>query len=137
MQLFDFIDCLFSKEKWKTVSEVDKRSNFFMVQRFLSIQFPLECNVFNDNGISKEKALDYWNIVLCNRYRSKPSWIFTKQNPLKNIKDKSFDKIEKETISYYLEKYFLKMRDFEFLKKYFLEELLVELEAIQKCLKNQ
>lgn len=135
IQLFDFIDALFDKNKWKEIKEVDKRSSSFMTLRFLSIKYPEQVESMNIVGISKERILDFWHLYLTQKYTRKPNWIYTKTNPSKTKKEKDiFDKIKKETITYYMEKYMIDPRDFETLKQIFPEELLSDLKIIQNNL---
>lgn len=132
LPLFDCIDALFDREKWNSISAIDKRANFFMIHRFLSIKYVDQVSAMNLVNISKEKVLDFWNLYLTQKYTKKPFWMFTKSNPSKLKKEKDiFDKIKPTTIEYYLQKYMIDPRDFETLKQIFPQELLADLKVIQ------
>ena len=48
MKLFDYIKVLFGKDvNWDKVSNYDKSKNSFMTNRFMSIKFPIQANMFN------------------------------------------------------------------------------------------
>lgn len=78
MELFDVVNAIFSKEKWKEVSRIDKDKYFFMVNRFISIAHPKQASVFNLRTISKEHVLNYWNRQLSKLYKGIPNWVYTK-----------------------------------------------------------
>ena len=46
MELFDVVKKIFEKKeaKWAEVAKVDKSRNFFMLNRIMSIQFPVQAN---------------------------------------------------------------------------------------------
>ncbi len=132
--LFDFIDALFDKKKYKEMKTQDKNSNFFMVQRFLSIRYPIEASQLNLISINKERVMDFWHMYLTQKYTRKPSWLYTKVNPSKKKEKDIFDKIKSETIQYYMERFELDPRDFNTLKQIFPQELLEDLKIIQSNL---
>lgn len=136
IQLFDFIDSLFNSKKYSTNTAVDKRQSFFMTERMLSIHYPLQVEQFNVLDINKERIMDFWSSYLSQSYSRKPGWIFTKTNPSskKTTKKDNFSKIKQPTIDYYLAKNMLDVRDYDVLKRDYPEELLEELEIIQKNL---
>ena len=131
VQLFDFIDSLFNSKKYQNNTAVDKRQSFFMTERMMSIHYPLQVEQLNVLDINKERIMDFWASYLSGSYSRKPGWIFTKVNP--SIK-KETKKIKQPTIDYFLSKNMLDERDYNTLKRDYPEELLEELEIIQKNL---
>ena len=48
MKLFDYIKVLFGKDpQWEKLKGYDKSKNSFMTNRFMSIKFPIQANMFN------------------------------------------------------------------------------------------
>lgn len=136
VQLFDFIDSLFNSKKYQNNTAVDKRQSFFMTERMMSIHYPLQVEQLNVLDINKERIMDFWSRYLSGSYSRKPGWIFTKVNPSskKETKKDNFSKIKQPTIDYFLSKNMLDERDYDILKRDYPEELLEELEIIQKNL---
>lgn len=136
VQLFDFIDSLFNSKKYQNNTAVDKRQSFFMTERMMSIHYPLQVEQLNVLDINKERIMDFWSRYLSGSYSRKPGWIFTKVNPSskKETKKDNFSKIKQPTIDYFLSKNMLDERDYNTLKRDYPEELLEELEIIQKNL---
>lgn len=136
VQLFDFIDSLFNSKKYQNNTAVDKRQSFFMTERMMSIHYPLQVEQLNVLDINKERIMDFWSRYLSESYSRKPGWIFTKVNPSskKENKKDNFSKIKQPTIDYFLFKNMLDERDYNTLKRDYPEELLEELEIIQKNL---
>lgn len=136
VQLFDFIDSLFNSKKYQNNTAVDKRQSFFMTERMMSIHYPLQVEQLNVLDINKERIMDFWSRYLSGSYNRKPGWIFTKVNPSskKETKKDNFSKIKQPTVDYFLFKNMLDERDYNILKRDYPEELLEELEIIQKNL---
>lgn len=136
VQLFDFIDSLFNLKKYQINTAVDKRQSFFMTERMMSIHYPLQVEQLNVLDINKERIMDFWSRYLSGSYNRKPGWIFTKVNSSskKETKKDNFSKIKQPTIDYFLSKNMLDERDYSTLKRDYPEELLEELEIIQKNL---
>lgn len=136
VQLFDFIDSLFNSKKYQNNTAADKRQSFFMTERMMSIHYPLQVEQLNVLDINKERIMDFWSRYLSGSYSRKPGWIFTKVNPSskKETKRDNFSKIKQPTVDYFLSKNMLDARDYNTLKRDYPEELLEELEIIQKNL---
>jgi hypothetical protein len=79
IQLFDFIRILFEDPvQYKELSSYDKQRNFFMTNRLMSIQYPVQANALNNIKISQAPALDYWHNNMSNVYTQVPNWVFAK-----------------------------------------------------------
>ena len=97
MDLFPFIDALFCKIKYKNVSDSIKYKHFYMVNRFLSIRYPLEINACQIIGLGQKNSarmMDYWHNILTRHYTRNPSWLMTKSGKKQNEVDvlKGIDK---------------------------------------------
>jgi hypothetical protein len=81
MQLFDIVKSIFSVDQklWNSIGKNDKARNFFMVNRIMSIQFPVQANQFNKIKISPVPVIDWWHDTLSHRFKKPPSeWIYAK-----------------------------------------------------------
>ena len=77
MDLFDIIKSFTSQKAWENVSKADKQRNLFMINRIMSIQFPLQANAFNNTKIDPVSVVDYWKEALSTKYKAPPGWFFT------------------------------------------------------------
>ena len=78
MQLFDYIKVLFGKdENWDKVSNYDKSRNSFMCNRFFSIKFPIQANLFNTLKIDPIGQAESWRMV-ASKFNKVPGFIYTK-----------------------------------------------------------
>lgn len=140
MELFDFIGTLFDQQKYATVPDSVKKKWFFMVQRFVSIKYPLEADHFNKNGINQVVVMDFWASFLSRSYTRQPKWLFTKANSKKaDITDKTqvaIGKIKTTTVDYYLHVKKMDRRDFEFLKSIEPEYVLGQLKMLESAIKE-
>jgi hypothetical protein len=121
MELFDIIKTAFNKKgDWDKVSNSDKARNFFMLNRIMSIQFPIQANQFNKLKINPYPVADWWNRTLSNHYTRVPNWIYTK-----TIKNKDVGKVKAdivdfpETEKFIMEKYEVSLRELKEIKLFF------------------
>lgn len=113
MQLFDFIRVLFEdKKQYAEMSRYDKSKQFFMLNRFMSIQYPGQANMLNHIRIPQAGAVDYWHRNMTNVYTRVPNWIFTKgQKKSAAEKTKVAKMPEKAVIQRYLTLHKISHRD--------------------------
>jgi hypothetical protein len=119
MELFDILKSFFSDKAWKEVSKVDKSRNFFMINRIMSISFPLQGNAFNNTKIEPAHVIDYWRKSLTVKYKTTPQWFFTKTKK----KEKTDIFIPSEEVSSFIRSRFdISNREILELSKYFPKE---------------
>lgn len=95
MELFNIIKVIFNNPKeWKEVSNLDKRKNFFMLNRFFSINYPLQANALQHMRINQVMVIEYWFKFLSSKFNRTPGWIFTK-----GVKKNKEEKEKKLTIT--------------------------------------
>jgi hypothetical protein len=104
MELFDFVNSLFSKEKYSKIKNVEKPKHFFMTQRFMSIKYPVVANEFNIIGISYTVILDYWHKQMSNIYTTPPNWMYVKTKKAKEEKALKNNIPSEDAIEIYLKK---------------------------------
>jgi hypothetical protein len=125
MELFDVIKKIFDRKEssWLEVSKMDKTRNFFMINRIMSIQFPMQANQFNKIRVTPYTVINWWHDTLSPRFTSQPKWIFTKTKKKEEKKDtskKSLDFTDSE--KFVREKFGVSKRDLDQIKKFYPEK---------------
>ena len=79
MKLFDYISKLFGSSdlEWEKIKDYDKSKNSFMTQRFMSIKYPIQANMFNSLKTNPVGIANSWRLV-ASKFNRTPSWIYTK-----------------------------------------------------------
>lgn len=137
MELFDFIDALFSKKRFADVPDSEKKKYFFMTQRFMSIKFPVQANTFNIVGINQVQAINFWHNTLTRRFTRKPSFLFTKtEKKKKKDKEEKIHDIKKGIIVMYRNAHQMSPTDFNFMAEIYPDELYKSLKKLETMLKD-
>ena len=131
IKLFDLIDSMWDDGKWANVSESDKRTHFFMIQRFMSIMYIKETSHMNLQQINYARVVDFWREVMKKNYRSKPQFLFTKTRKLGKEKEKKIS-VDQSVIDFYMRHNELDARDFDMLFKLFPDALNDELKIYER-----
>jgi hypothetical protein len=120
MQLFDIIKLIFNnkQKEWKSVGKIDKSRNFFMINRIMSIQFPVQANQFNKLKVVPAPVVDWWHDTLSARFSKPPVWLYTKTKKSDGIKTEEL-KTSELTESFIRDKYRISKRDIETIKKFY------------------
>lgn len=109
MDFKSIVNIIFNnKNKWHLVTDKDKEDVFFIFNRFMSKQYPLQSNFFNKKKIDKITAMDIWYNFLSSINKT-PYWFWkgpTKKKAPKN-KDwkllQDYYKCSIEDIYYWIE----------------------------------
>ena len=131
VKLFDLIDSMWDDGKWEKISESDKRTHYFMIQRFMSIMYIDETSRMNLQQINYARVVDFWREVMKRRYKSKPQFLFTKTKKLEKEKEKKIA-VDDQVISFYMKHNELDKRDFDMLFKMFPDALNDELKIYER-----
>lgn len=131
VKLFDLIDSMWDDTKWEKISESDKRTHYFMIQRFMSIMYIDETSRMNLEQINYARVVDFWREVMKRRYKSKPQFLFTKTKKLEKEKEKKIA-VDETVISFYMKHNELDRRDFDMLFKMFPDALNDELKMYER-----
>ncbi len=133
MKLFDYIKVLFgSHSEWDNLKSYDKSKNSFMTNRFMSIKFPIQANMFNALRTDPLGAAESWRMV-SQKFNRTPGWIYTK------VKKKSKDKIwepSQDTIDFYLKINEIGERELREAMKYDPTATIETLKRIEKQIKE-
>lgn len=133
MQLFELTKILFSSPtQWASVSRGDKKKNHFMVNRLMSIQYPLQAQAFNNLKINPVSTLDSWQKFLSKMYNKVPYWMYTKGAKKKKEEKQKKLNIKESTILLYAKKNNLDLKSVRDSIKFFPTEMSKELKRFEK-----
>jgi hypothetical protein len=120
MQLFDIVKNIFSTndKNWKSVGRIDKSRNFFMVNRIMSIQFPIQANQFNKLKVTPPPVVDWWRDTLSHRFSKPPVWIYTKTKKVEKQEEEQI-KESPEVEAFIRDKYKVTRRDLLQIKEFY------------------
>jgi len=128
IDFIQIIDIIFkNKMNYKKLDNIDKENNFFIINRKFAVKYLKQAQFFNSKHIDKASAMDMWYLFFKN----------TKQIPYWYWNSKSNKKKEKTLISVpdkkiLIEHFDLSTDDYNFLYKYYLDDLLFELKKIKR-----
>lgn len=129
MQLFDYIKVLFGKdEDWDNVSNYDKSRNSFMCNRFFSIRFPSQANLFNTLKTDSVGQAEAWRMV-ASKFNKVPGFIYTK------IKKQSNEKVWKpdpKIVEVYMKLNEIGKREFDEALKYDQSQIKASIKLLEK-----
>ncbi len=136
MNLFEFIKVLFSDPyKWKSITNGDKKKNHFMVNRMMSINYPLHAQAFNHLKIDPVSTINFWQQFMSNIYNRVPFWIYTKgAKKHKEAREKKLD-IKETTIKKYSKFYSLDVKSVRDAINFFPKESASEFKKFEKIFK--
>lgn len=86
IKLFDYIKILFGSDaEWDKLTSYDKSKNIFMTNRFMSIKWPIQAQLFNKLKTDPVGTSECWRIV-GSKFNRVPGFIYTKvkTQPKKN-----------------------------------------------------
>lgn len=136
MELFDVVKTIFKKDsEWNKVSRNDKVRNFFMINRIMSIQFPIQADQFNQTKILPRPVVDWWHDTLSKHYTKMPGWIFAKTKKSKKSSPSPSDyEGSPEVEKFVMNRFEISKRDLADLKKFYPEKYKQWMESIKEQL---
>ena len=81
MELFEFLNVMFTRPaEWDNISNLEKKKQFFMTNRRLAINFPMQANVLQHLKINPTSVVNFWQyfIRIKQKYSQVPGWMYTK-----------------------------------------------------------
>jgi hypothetical protein len=133
MQLFDYIKVLFGKDaQWDKVSSYDKSRNSFMTNRFMSIKFPIQANLFNTLKIDPVGQAEAWRMV-ASKFNKVPGFIYTKVK--KQEKEKQWSP-DPKAVELYMKFNEIGHREFKECLKYNPSEVRTAIDILEKQMGN-
>lgn len=140
MELFDFIKILFTKsdpKQWNSLSSHEKSKFQFMLNRFMSIKYPLNAQQLNLVKTNALGVAEIWHNVAGRFYGDRvPSFIYTKTNKSKK-ENTNISKIPKESISFWCDTHECGEREFYEMLELDEKSVLEELNYITKNFSKQ
>ena len=121
MELFDIVKNIFSKNQrsWDSVGKNDKVRNFFMINRIMAIQFPVQANQFNKMRVTPHFVVDWWRNTLSNRFSKPPSWIYIKTLKKEAVGKKTKSSDYSEIENFICDRYKISRRDLSQIKEFY------------------
>jgi hypothetical protein len=137
MELFEIEKIIFQEHsRWKEVTNGDKKKNFFMLNRFFSINYPLQAQVLQHIRSNPVAIIDFWFDFLSKRYNKVPFWIYTQGvKKSKKTKEKNPVHVSKELIYHYAQVYNIDVKSITDALNLFPEETIKELKQFEKLIK--
>jgi hypothetical protein len=133
MKLFDYIKVLFGRDpQWEKLKGYDKSKNSFMVNRFMSIKFPVQANMFNALKIDPVGQAEAWRMV-ASKFNRVPGFIYTKTKASKKIKPWV---PESKALEFYLKINEIGERDFKEAMKHHPSEIKNAIKVLEKQMSN-
>lgn len=134
-KLFDFVKIMFTKPReYEQIKQFNKKRHHFMINRFFSIKYPANAQLFNINGIDGAGVVDSWSMV-AKQFKSVPGWFYTKTKKSEASKTKKEYIPTDKALEIYLQKYEIGRREIEELKIFAPKEFYAELEKIDEQIK--
>ena len=133
MKLFDYIKVLFGRDQqWNKLKGYDKSKNSFMTNRFMSIKFPIQANMFNALKIDPVGQAEAWRMV-ASKFNRVPGFIYTKTKAKK--KEKKWDP-NPAALEMYLKINEIGERDFKEAMKHQPSEIKNAINVLEKQMSN-
>lgn len=134
MELFDVIDVMFTNHaKWVDVTNYDKKKHYFMINRMMSIQYPLQANALQHLKTNQIGVVEFWFNFISSNYNYKPKWLYTKAK--KNEKAKKA-KVSNESIMTYAKLYGYETKNVKKAIDIFGDEVVDDIKKLEKNYKN-
>lgn len=131
--LFTFIDSMFNNKEYKEHSNHTKNKHYFMINRFMSINWPIQSAYLNMYKINQVAVVDFWKKTLNKVYSQSPSWMYTKTKKTDITKNTIYAYSE-EAVELYCKTYECSLKEVEELKKRFPSELNDELKKFDNLI---
>lgn len=138
---FELINYL-GKKEYKDISNIDKKRNFFIVNRMLSRAMPDIATNLGHLSSVPETSLDYWNIAFIDLYKTpkgKNILSYIKKVlyvSMAGAKKKQAVKIDKELAIKYMELTKISKKEFDIMVYFFETEVIKYLKEVEKMLKT-
>ena len=137
MELFDFITVLFTNPvEYSKITPGEKRKQYFMIQRRLSIQHPMQANALQHLKINQSAVIDFWQDYLRKTYKGwQPKWLYTKGvKKTQEVKEKKAN-VSNEVINEYCKWHKIDKKTVEDALEFYNGQMIEELTQFSKLLK--
>mgnify|MGYP001237894580 CR=1 FL=1 len=106
------LDVAWKPKEYSLLTNKDKDKAYFILNRFMAIQYPIHAAVVNRMNMNTSAVVDYWVYTLRKLYNATPGWFYTKVNKNFSIDiGSNTDKLDKELIALYIKVYECSSKD--------------------------
>lgn len=132
--LFSMMNNFFKQKDWNEYSQVDKTRNSFMINRFMSINFPIPSAMLSHSKVPGHVLVEFWKRIISKNHKSLPNWIYTKT---KNTREKDpLDVFSEEVEDYFFQINNCSYKELTEYRRKFPDKLLKEFQRIDEMLKS-
>jgi hypothetical protein len=134
--LFDMIDSIFTdKYAYKHYTKECIKQNAFMINRIMSIQYPVAASMLDNQNTNPYAMYYLWNMMLYNG-RKRELWVYTKGS--KKIKDDILEenRFPDKIIDQYCEYMHIDRKQFDDAMMFFKDELCADVNAYIEHVKS-
>lgn len=131
---FDLLNYFHDDKKWNIVTKLEKNKNFFIINRLMSINYPIPASLFSFIRMPGHIVVEFWKKFIGRNFKKNPDWLYTKGKS--NIKKDTIDSFSEEITDYYMKINECDYKVFNELKKKFPNELMSELLNIEKMISS-
>ena len=135
---FDIINKMFTNhEAFMKFSDLDLSRNYFIINERMSIQYPMQAQVFNHYKINPAQVIRCWEtFIRIQGYNRVPGFIYAKGKKKSAEENyKNFKKIPDKTLSSYAAKRNFSVKDVKFALEIYPEQVHKDIEKYEKELK--
>lgn len=116
------------KDKFKFVTDEEKDSNFFKLNRKFAFKYLKRAQFFNNKNINKPSSIDVWYQMFYN-IKGIPEWWWKSKQPAKTKAKSEFSNADLKLIKEY---YLISDSDIDFLIKFYSEKLKEDIKRLKK-----
>lgn len=132
---FQICDAVFKDRRFiMDLSPNIKKEHGFMLNRRMSIKYPVQAQQMNALKINQASVVDYWSQTLYNG-KFVPKWMMTKGAAKSSKEREKKDKIPTDIMNEYLNFYGISMHDFQYALDNFPKEVKAEIKDFEQYLK--
>jgi len=133
---YDIIKMMFTDSQgFDNLSKLTLERNFFMINRIMSIQFPMQAQCFNQTNIRYDQVIQAWRQFAVSKlgYGRVPSFVFTK-GAKASAADKLPDEISKELKEEYCKHYNISKKDFSDMLEMFHDDTIKHVKRFEEII---
>lgn len=120
---------------WHRISNAVKSKNFFITQRRMAINFPLQANMLQGLRVVPHTVMDFWQDFLSKQYKKIPGWMYAKGVKQNEKQKERKIKVSKETITRYCKLHNIERKTVDDALEFFPDEMENELKEFDKTTK--
>jgi len=135
---FDIIKMMFTDAAaFDNLSKSALEKNFFMINRVMSIQFPMQAECFNQLSIRQDQVIKAWRQFAVSKlgYGRLPSFVFTKAIKAEQ-QELQFDDISKELKETYCKHFNISEKDFSDILEMYHDNAVAHIKNFENIINN-